>query len=74
MRLSAAVADPPTPQSRDQSLSSLYFGIVKFVGLFKPLLLEMSASELHVPKQGVRLGEASRKDGTGFFCHPDNVF
>lgn len=58
----------------DQFLSALDFGMLKFVGLSKPLLLEMSASELRVPEHGVRLGVAGRKDGTRFSCHPDSVF
>lgn len=73
MHIVVAVSDPPSPVT-DQFLSSLSFRVLRLVGISKPLLLEISASELCVPKQGVRLSEASRKDGTSFFCHPDNVF
>lgn len=45
-------------QSRDQFLSSLYLGILKFVGVSKPLLSEMSASELRVPKRSAESGWA----------------
>lgn len=42
-------------QSHAQFLSSLYFWILRFLGLSKPPLLEMSTFEQQVPKQGVRL-------------------
>lgn len=40
-------------QSHAQFLSFLYFWILKFLGFFKPRLLEMSTPEPHVPRQGV---------------------